>query len=109
MFHEIKALNQTGIDAQNEIKRLKVEKAKLSAQLSQIKQSGQVNKIDLDIVEEHNTNDEKLYEVEKILDHRTTQSYLIRWKNYGPEEDSWVSAENMNCRKILKQYLKSVA
>lgn len=51
------------------------------------------------------------YEVEKILAHKNTkagQTYLIRWKGYGSDEDSWEKVANLNCPKILKEYLHSI-
>ena len=38
------------------------------------------------------------YEVERILDsrlHRRRLQYLVRWKDWGPEHDSWEPAENL--------------
>ena len=43
-------------------------------------------------------DDHKEYEVEKILDHRTrygSDEYLVRWKTYGREHDSWTKVRNM--------------
>ncbi|KIW01063.1 uncharacterized protein PV09_07577 [Verruconis gallopava] len=40
------------------------------------------------------------YEVEKILDHRTRgrqHFYLIKWKGYPSEENTWEPYKNLNC------------
>ena len=41
---------------------------------------------------------EQLYEVEEIVDHRTSgnsKEYRIRWKGYGREEDVWQKAQDV--------------
>lgn len=50
------------------------------------------------------------YEVAAILDHnikRNKRLFLIRWKNFSPTHDSWEKEDNLNCPKILKNYLGS--
>lgn len=50
------------------------------------------------------------YEVEAILNHRITANgrhYLIRWKGYGSDEDTWEKETNLSCPKMLKSYIKS--
>lgn len=48
------------------------------------------------------------YEVEQILDsrqHGNQTEYLIRWKNYGPQDDTWEPLRNLtNCSEKLDQY-----
>jgi hypothetical protein len=59
--------------------------------------------------------DAEEYEVERILDHRrvvrgrrTTQEYLIRWKGYGPEEDTWEPTSHLRgAREMLDEYRSS--
>ena len=55
-------------------------------------------------------NEPDVYEVEKILDTRTTtsgqQEYLIKWKGYSQGENSWEPTENLNCPDLLKQFLQ---
>jgi hypothetical protein len=56
------------------------------------------------------------YEVETILKHRTTErkrpktSYLIQWKGYGPEHNSWEPEANVaNAPEKLAEYQKRYA
>ncbi len=51
------------------------------------------------------------YEVEKILDHRGTKNkeFLVRWKGYDSEEDSWIKEKDLTQSAITeyRQYLKN--
>jgi hypothetical protein len=53
-------------------------------------------------------NDLDVYEVEKILDTRTTsdgqQEYLIKWKGYGETDCSWEPDNNLSCEDLLQQF-----
>jgi hypothetical protein len=53
-------------------------------------------------------NDPDVYEVEKILDTRTTtsgqQEYLIKWRGYSQGENSWEPTENLNCPDLLRRF-----
>ena len=48
------------------------------------------------------------YEVRKLLDHRYSEDgqleYLISWKGYGPESDSWEPIEHINNTALIKKY-----
>jgi hypothetical protein len=50
------------------------------------------------------------YEVERILqddDRDGIRQYLVRWKGYGPESDTWERASNLQgCAKIIADYEK---
>src|SRR5262245_9277284 len=51
-----------------------------------------------DLVDEEHSSVEE-HEVEEILDSRLQQGqleYLIRWKGYSSEEDTWELEENVN-------------
>jgi hypothetical protein len=45
------------------------------------------------------------YEVEEVLDkrdHKGKMEYLVRWKDYGPEDNTWEPRENLkNAPKVL--------
>ena len=53
---------------------------------------------------------EEEYEIEKIIRHRgtpSTRSFLIRWKGYSAEEDSWVPERDLkNAKSTLTAYKK---
>jgi hypothetical protein len=59
---------------------------------------------------------EPLYEVESILDHHDTslrgkplRRYLIKWKHYGHEHNSWEREANLvNCSEALGTYWEQV-
>jgi hypothetical protein len=47
------------------------------------------------------------YEVEKILDKRVKKGkteYLIRWKDYGSEDDTWEPTENLHCPDKVQEF-----
>ena len=56
---------------------------------------------------------EENFEVEEIVNHRYRKGkiqYLIRWKNYGAEDDTWEPHENLDCPKngMVLAYHKQV-
>ena len=55
-------------------------------------------------------NGEEEYEIKKIIRHRgtpTTRSFLIRWKGYSAEEDSWVPERDLkHAKSALASYKK---
>lgn len=55
------------------------------------------------------------YEVEAILDKRVTKSkkkgtittkYLIRWKGWGEDGDSWEPEDTLNCPELIRAFKK---
>ena len=52
----------------------------------------------------------KEFEVETIVGHKrvgrkATLKYLVRWANYGPQFDTWVTATDLkNSPILLKEY-----
>jgi len=48
------------------------------------------------------------FEVEKILNKRTIrrkEKFLVRWKDYTAEEDTWESRENLeNAKELVKKF-----
>lgn len=54
---------------------------------------------------------ENNYEVEEILDHKNTRAgrkFLIRWKGYDSDDDTWEKESNLKCPEILNKYLDSI-
>jgi len=53
----------------------------------------------------------ELFEVERILGKRTRNGkveYLVHWKGFGPDEDSWEPVKNLRgCHSIIKQFTKT--
>ena len=53
------------------------------------------------------------FEVEKIVDYQEIHDsggkhlrYLVRWIGFGPEDDSWVDENNLECPSILETFWK---
>ena len=56
-------------------------------------------------------DNEEEYEVDHIVRHKRNNKgqllFLIRWKNYGPEDDSWEPSSNLkHSRETLEEYKK---
>lgn len=51
------------------------------------------------------------YIVEKILNHRYNKEkkieYLVKWKNYSTDENTWEPEENFDSKEIIAKYWKS--
>ncbi|CEJ03600.1 hypothetical protein RMCBS344292_17579 [Rhizopus microsporus] len=57
--------------------------------------------------EEEIVPEDELYVIEAIIDHRGepgNREYLVRWKNYTKEDDSWIPSENFTDPEVLNQY-----
>ncbi|KAJ8661616.1 hypothetical protein O0I10_002423 [Lichtheimia ornata] len=54
--------------------------------------------------------DEGVYEVERIVDHRMsrrypgTKEYLIKWKNYDEDSNTWENEKNVFSEDLMKKY-----
>lgn len=49
------------------------------------------------------------YEVEDIISHKfekKVRHFLVRWKNCGPEEDTWEPESSLACPDIVNAYLE---
>lgn len=88
------------------INNLNAEKKISTARIKQL-ESG----ILLNASGEKNDDDkDENYEVERLIDDMwigKTQYYHVRWRGYGPDDDTLEKAENLCCPSILKKYLKS--
>ncbi|XP_046820030.1 chromo domain-containing protein cec-4-like [Vespa crabro] len=51
---------------------------------------------------------EEEYEVDKIVGHRTIKGrrqFLVRWKGYGEDSDTWEQEKDLNCPKLIEDFL----
>lgn len=101
---EEKAIGKKAID------KLVAEERILSARVKQIQSCTHLN---VPHNNEHtldeNDGTENIYEAEKLIaDEMTgkTRYYLVRWKGYGREDDTWEKEQNLSCPAILDEYKK---
>lgn len=52
------------------------------------------------------------YEIEFFFEMRhkkeSVVEYLVRWKNYGPEDDKWVKEHDMHCDEMLEEFIDTL-
>ncbi|XP_031569506.1 heterochromatin protein 1-like [Actinia tenebrosa] len=57
-------------------------------------------------------DDDEVFEVKTILKRRMNNGmveYLVSWKGFGPEDNTWEPEKNLNgCRALLRDYLRSM-
>lgn len=122
LFYKYKELQQEQADLKIELEQIKkVNKNLVAKYLSEEKNASILvheNSIIRAKIEQLHRNSisssktishEKQYEVESIVKHRRKNrliQYLVRWKNYPPDEDTWQFESHLSCRKILNTYKK---
>ena len=53
-------------------------------------------------------NNQKEYEVEKIVGQRTIKGrrqFLVRWKGYDDDSDTWEQEKDLNCAQLIEEFL----
>lgn len=56
-----------------------------------------------------NDTSSQVYEVERLMKHRGrkgNREFLVRWKGFGPKDDTWTRENELSCPKILNQYIQ---
>lgn len=89
---------------ENQIDKLKADNIVLKRKIAVLKSENKTLKI------QNRCYQKNEFEVEKLLDdkyERNKHLFLVRWKNFDDNFNSWVQLENLSCPKILNEYLAS--
>lgn len=91
------------------IDKLILEKRQLTARVKQLQSCSSLNENHADERDEDKSGIDSVYEVEKLIaDEKVgkVRYYLVRWKGFGRDDDTWEKEQNLSCPKILAEYKK---
>ena len=61
---------------------------------------------------ENGPEEEETFEVEKVVDkriHKGRVEYLLKWKSYSSDENTWEPEDSLDCPELLEQYEREKA
>lgn len=65
---------------------------------------------ELQVAKDYNEKDKKFFNVERIVDYDRKKGYLIKWKGYSSNQNTWEPAENLpNFDEEMKEARKKKA
>lgn len=94
---------------ESQLSELKIQK---SVPLSRSNQAGTGSSKKKSIeknIHQNAKKNEADYEVERLMDHKAKRNrifFLVQWKGFGSDQDSWEPESNLNCAEMLCAYKK---
>ena len=64
-----------------------------------------------EVLEDGEAEETAAYEVEKVVDHRLvggTIEFLLRWKGYSQDDDTWTAESDMSCHNLVEDYFQTL-
>lgn len=110
--NELSALKKKCTDDNDIIQNLRDENERLLLRLKQIESEGSEESTQTQNTPkyEDSKDDQNVYEVDKIIGEKTIKRkkyYLVRWKGFDKEHDSWEPSRNLKCKEVLQAYEQS--